>query len=95
MNLDKDIAAYRWLRRGRRRRRILTRMAKAEEGIMPSQIADQLGLLLHRVCDSLRELRHENLAVVVNPEARSRRIYRITKRGQAALNEWTREHGPS
>lgn len=54
---------------------------------IPTEIAEDSGVLRNHLSNVLRELREKDLVECVNPEVRKGRLYRLTDEGLDILDE--------
>lgn len=54
---------------------------------IPTEIAEDSGVLRNHLSNVLRELREKDLVECVNPEVRKGRLYRLTEEGLDILDE--------
>lgn len=56
--------------------------AIGDETLMPTQIAEESGILLNHISNLLRVLKYRGLVECINPEYRKGRLYRLTEKGK-------------
>lgn len=69
---------YSWVIRGKQRRKVIKVMTKEK---IPTQIKEETQLSLNNVSDVLRSFQEKNIAKVLNPKAKTGRIYKLTPKG--------------
>lgn len=70
---------YSWILRGKQRRGILKIMDKEK---IPTQISKESKVALNNTSDVLRSFVKRNIAVCVNEEEKTGRIYTLTPKGK-------------
>ena len=56
--------------------------AIGDKTLMPTQIAEESGILLNHISNLLRLLKYKELVECINPEYRKGRLYRLTEKGK-------------
>lgn len=65
-------------------------MKSLNEGIkIPSEIAEETGIYLNHISNTLTDLKNHGLVECINPEARKGRLYRLTDKGSKVYENLT------
>ena len=73
-----DWDLYAWVKRSKQRQRIVKLL---EEPQTPTDISEELDIHIAQVSHSLSGMRERGIATVLNPEAKTGRLYRLTQTG--------------
>jgi len=73
-----DWKLYAWVKRSKQRQRIVKLL---EEPQTPTDISEELDVHIAQVSHSLSEMQEHGLVEVLNPEAKTGRLYRLTETG--------------
>lgn len=74
-----EIKLYSWIVKGKQRTAILKVMDKPKT---PKQISEQTELKFSNVSDVLRKMSKEGIALCLNPEEKTGRLYTLTSKGK-------------
>ena len=61
--------------------------AIGEDVKIPTEIAEDSGILRNHISNVLRELKEKELVECINPKSRKGRLYRLTEEGSDILDE--------
>ncbi len=86
------ITTARWVRRGNRRKAVLSALHAADVALTATELSARLRVGMKRVSETLRGLAARELVQLLDPDRPFRRRYRITLDGIAALN-WIAKRG--
>ena len=67
--------------------RINVMKAIGEDVKIPTEIAEDSGILRNHISNVLRELKEKELVECINPKSRKGRLYRLTEEGSDVLDE--------
>lgn len=67
--------------------RIKVMKAIGEDVKIPTEIAEDSGILRNHISNVLRELKEKELVECINPKSRKGRLYRLTEEGSDVLDE--------
>ena len=67
--------------------RIKVMKAIGEDVKIPTEIAEDSGILRNHISNVLRELKEKELVECINPKFRKGRLYRLTEEGSDILDE--------
>ena len=67
--------------------RIKVMKAIGEDVKIPTEIAEDSGILRNHISNVLRELNEKELVECINPKSRKGRLYRLTEEGSDVLDE--------
>lgn len=73
-----DWNLYAWVKRSKQRQRIV---ALLEQPRTPTDISEDLNVHIAQVSHSLNEMRDRRIVTVLNPDAKTGRLYRLTDTG--------------
>lgn len=77
-----DYQDFAWVRRGNRRKRVLSYVANQTRPVTPTAVSRALALPLTMVSETLSALRARKLVTVLNPDAPYHREYEATTIGK-------------
>lgn len=77
-----DWALYAWLKRGKRRRSILTELKKSKEPLTANDLAEKSGIAISQASFTLKELTEKGLIDCLNPKDKIGKLYRISPKGK-------------
>ncbi len=81
--MEKD---FDWVIKGSQRRKIIFVMTRPK---IPTQIKEESNLSLNNVSDVLRAFRKKNIVRVINPDAKTGRVYELTTKGKKIREDIT------
>lgn len=73
-----DWELYAWVKRSKQRQRIVRLLKQPQT---PTDISEELDIHIAQVSYSLSEMQERGLVEVLNPEAKTGRLYRLTEAG--------------
>jgi len=80
---------YAWLKRGHRRKSVLTEMAKSKDPLTANDISKKKNLAISQVSFTLKELLNMQLIECLNPNDKIGKLYRISTKGKELLDEFS------
>lgn len=78
-----DTELLSWIKRSKQRQEILLFL---EEPRTPTEVSDEVGTQISQVSHSLSEMREKDLVKVLNPDAKTGRLYELNENGRKLLN---------
>ncbi len=82
-----DWELYAWLKRGSRRRAVLTLLYESEKALTANEVKNKMKISLSQSSFSLNELLDKKLIVCLNPSDKIGKLYKITGLGEELINE--------
>jgi DNA-binding MarR family transcriptional regulator len=79
-----QVKSYAWLLRGKQRTAVFLVLDRPKT---PKQVSEQTELKFSNVSDVLRSMVHEGIAVCLNPEDKTGRLYELTVKGKRLRKE--------
>jgi len=78
--MDKEeIETLSWIKRGKQRREIIVHIKGTQT---PTEISKESGYSLNHTSRILREFKRHKLIKILNPKAKTGRLYKLTKTGK-------------
>ncbi|MBU4299861.1 hypothetical protein L6303_02695 [archaeon] len=78
---------YAWLKRGHRRKSILTEIYRSKDPLTANDISKKKNLAISQVSFTLKELLNMQLTECLNLNDKIGKLYRISAKGKEILNE--------
>lgn len=82
-----------YVQMSKNRREVLQVLATQSRPMTPSELAEELDVVLKSASRAVRQLADRDLVKCINPDDPSYRRYRLTEKGADIANELTRNEG--
>lgn len=82
-----DWELYAWLKRGSRRKAVLTLFHESEKALTANDVKNKAKISLSQASFTLSELRDKNLIVCLNPSDKIGKLYKISDLGEELISE--------
>lgn len=82
-----DWELYAWVKRGSQRKNVLQTLGHASTPLSTSDLKSKLKVAMAQASFTVKELTQKKLIESVNPKDKIGKLYKITNKGKAILNE--------